>query len=331
MATLMVLAAGRRGYVVEQLLAAARPDDRLVVADASGHAPALSVPGALPLVEPADPDAASEWLVRTCRERRVDAVISLHDYHSLRIARLADRLAAVGTRFIGPTPASALVCLDKVLLSDHLMGVAPQQAVPTVTLPEFPAVKDGWGAAGWVVKDRCGSGSSGLRFHPERLSLLDAAEQPGAADLIVQPRYEGQEWNVDLFVNLHGEVVGHCAKRKLRMRGGETDAAVVVPRPPRELLEGCIAALGGLDIVGNVDMDVIETPDGFRLIDVNPRLGGGYAFSAQAGYGAAAGLWATARGGESRECFGELRSLVAAKAISVVEIADAGACELAWA
>jgi carbamoyl-phosphate synthase large subunit len=65
------------------------------------------------------------------------------------------------------------------------------------------------------------------------------------------------------------------------MRAGNTDRAVTVAEP---LLNHVGRQIGErLGHVGSLDGDVIATERGFHVLDLNPRLGGGYPFSHLAG------------------------------------------------
>jgi len=68
-------------------------------------------------------------------------------------------------------------------------------------------------------------------------------------------------------------------KRKLAMRDGSTDKAISVRD---ETLEALGTQLGhALELEGSADVDLFVTDSGPVVIDVNPRVGGGFPFTAQ--------------------------------------------------
>ncbi|MDP3968553.1 MAG: ATP-grasp domain-containing protein [Nocardioides sp.] len=314
MTKVLILSAGRRRYVAEALLKAKLDSDELLAADVEPLLPGLRVPGITPLVEPADAAEADRWLLNTCERLEVNAVLSLHDYQIGRVSRLGDHLGALGCVWIGPAAETADVLLDKKRLANYLTGCAPTLAVPTFAADEFP----GGESATWVLKERLGSGSSGLQIGVDsdtaRRALVDAS-------LVAQPCLTGEEWNLDFFV-WPGQVInGLSAKRKIRMRAGETDAAEVIPSVELSTdLRPVVEALSDLHHLGNMDVDIMVGPDGVRVLDVNPRFGGGYAFSLMAGYPAAEAVWQVARG-EGQPFQVEARSrFLGAKSIEVVAL-----------
>jgi carbamoyl-phosphate synthase large subunit len=86
------------------------------------------------------------------------------------------------------------------------------------------------------------------------------------------------EFHLDVLVSGRGALVALVAKRKLLMKWGSTDKAVSVSDPSFVAVGEALASAGAF--VGSIDVDLIRTPAGLVVIDVNPRLGGGFPFSA---------------------------------------------------
>ena len=82
--------------------------------------------------------------------------------------------------------------------------------------------------------------------------------------------------------DFHGKNVGVSVKQKLAMRAGETDKAVTVDLPEvREMGRKIGEALGH---IGNLDVDIMQRADGaYCVLELNPRFGGGFPFSYEAG------------------------------------------------
>lgn len=315
MAKLLILAAGRRRYVVEALRATAGTHDVLLVADADVDTPGLHVEGTVSLEEPRDPDEATSWLFDLCARGTADAVLSLHDYQTIRVSAVKTRLNELGVRWIGPSNALAKTLLDKIRLAEYLDALDPTLSIPTYAsgdvLPDEPLR--------WVVKERYGSGSSGLAL---ALSKEDAMGRLQNPELVAQPMLSAQEWNMDAFVWHDGRIRGFSAKKKLRMRGGETEAAEVVPTSDLDFdLNPLIRALEGIDHTGNIDIDIFVEAGGIRVLDVNPRFGGGFAFSVRAGYRGGEATWGLLNTETSPFSVQATRRFRGAKSIEVVQLA----------
>src|SRR5699024_5314360 len=92
------------------------------------------------------------------------------------------------------------------------------------------------------------------------------------------------EHGVDIVASLRdrGSLTAVLARRKIRMRSGETDKAVTVDRGPFMRASELIARAA--DLTGLIDVDMfIDAAGRVSVIDINPRFGGGYPFVHLAG------------------------------------------------
>ena len=94
----------------------------------------------------------------------------------------------------------------------------------------------------------------------------------------------GSEYGVDGVFSVDGraELLGLLARRKERMRDGDTDLATTVSTDP---FREAVRQLGeAFRPTGSIDVDFRETASGKPMvIDINPRMGGGYPFCHRAG------------------------------------------------
>lgn len=102
--------------------------------------------------------------------------------------------------------------------------------------------------------------------------------------VIIQEHLPGPEYGVDGVFSVDGNstFLGLVARRKDQMRDGDTDLATAVnPEPFRE----SIRKIGMLLCpTGSIDVDFMATSSGeVKVIDINPRMGGGYPFTHRAG------------------------------------------------
>ena len=300
---ILISSAGRRHYLVgwfREAVALAHSDARVIAADCNPHAPALVAADRsvlLPLVT--SPDYPRE-LERTLVEQQVGMAISLNDFEiSMWRSTSADLLATHDITLPGVPAAKHASIEDKLQLTDLVVGGGVR--VPETVLASD--IIDGGAfpvdlGRGFIVKNRYGSGSSGL-VRSTRDTLLDdvrVAVQRATSPLgdlladvaaraqavVVQPCIPGVEFGIDVVNDLDGNFAGALARRKLRMRSGETDQATTVVSDQFDRLATALS--GALGHTGLVDIDVIVDDDGHQwLLDVNPRFGGGYPFCHVAG------------------------------------------------
>ena len=99
--------------------------------------------------------------------------------------------------------------------------------------------------------------------------------------IIIQEYIEGTEYGLDLLNSIGKNYHSHLLKEKIKMRDGETEICKI---SNKNILNMCknISEL----ILHNflVDIDMIEMNKKFYIIDINPRIGGGYPFTHTAGF-----------------------------------------------
>jgi len=146
------------------------------------------------------------------------------------------------------------------------------------------------------MKPRWGSGSIGLESIADMEELdiyygllmkkikktILATASVGDEYIMIQEKLTGSEFGLDVMNDLKGNNVGVSVKQKLAMRSGETDKAITVDLPEvREIGRKIGEALGH---IGNLDVDIMQRADGaYCVLELNPRFGGGFPFSYEAG------------------------------------------------
>ncbi len=238
------------------------------------------------------------FLLDYCQKNKINGLVSLFDIDLPVLASARELFEKTGTFLVIPDRAVLDLVSDKYLLGQALGrdGLAVPESF--LNPEEFLAACD----LPAVVKPRCGTGSietyiaengGELAFFFER-SEKRAEEtyiRHGQKDIprgqrtLVQRFVKGDEYGLDIVFDLKGGYVGTLARKKIRMRSGETDACVTVKDPLMEETGAKIAqtlSKEGL-LRGCIDADVIVSDGKAFVIDVNARFGGGYPFSHNAG------------------------------------------------
>ena len=289
--------AGRRTYLLKYFKENLAEGDKVVATDMQLSAPALQVAD-VKLQVPAvyDPEYV-EITLNICREQKIDALISLNDLELPVLAENKSRLEELGVNVIVSSPEVIDIAFDKYKTAkwvESLGLVAPKtyvrledakRALATGEI-EFPV----------FMKPRWGSGSIGLESIADMEELdiyynllmmkikktILANASVGDEYIMIQEKLTGSEFGLDIMNDLNGKNVGVSVKQKLAMRAGETDKAVTVDIPEvREMGRKIGEALGH---IGNLDVDIMQRADGaYCVLELNPRFGGGFPFSYEAG------------------------------------------------
>ena len=289
--------AGRRTYLLKYFKENLVPGDKVVATDMQLSAPALQVAD-VKLQVPAvyDPEYVNITL-DICREQKIDALLSLNDLELPILAENKARFEELGVKVIVSSPEVIDIAFDKYKTAqwvESLGLVAPK------TYVRLDDVKKAL-AAGEIdfplfMKPRWGSGSIGLESIADMEELdiyynllmkkikktILATASVGDEYIMIQEKLTGSEFGLDIMNDLNGKNVGVSVKQKLAMRAGETDKAVTVDLPEvREMGRKIGEVLGH---IGNLDVDIMQRADGaYCVLELNPRFGGGFPFSYEAG------------------------------------------------
>lgn len=307
----LLTSVGRRSYLVRYFRAALRGRGLVVAANCVPDAPGLLAADRSYVVPPAIDPEFIEALLRICREEAIGLLCSLHDWEAPFLAANIKRFESLGVTAVVSSPQVIEICLDK-----HATGAfcaANCLRFPTSWLcvaDAMGAVASGRAEFPLIVKPRRGQGSIEVytaetadelavlyRMAARRTARHAANGLLGAADeqpILIQERIGGTEYGLDVVNDLSGRFVVAFVKRKLAMRAGETDVAVTVQS---DALEAVGREIGvRLGHVGLLDVDVMVDAQGPCVLEMNPRFGGHYPFSHEAGADVPAALIAWAQG-----------------------------------
>ncbi|QJP13918.1 ATP-grasp domain-containing protein [Starkeya sp. ORNL1] len=187
------------------------------------------------------------------------------------LARLVERLAATGTRVIGPDLATVRLCSSKRATGAALAAAGirtvtsyPADRVPADLAP--PVVlkpDDGAGCIETYLLDRI----------PDDIA--------GRAGFIVEPFIDGEAASLTLLCRAGRAHVLAASRQNIVRLGDRLDFAgvevggITITDELRALADRIHDALPGLS--GIVGVDYVATPDGPVVIEVNPRLTTSYA------------------------------------------------------
>ncbi|MBR2513446.1 MAG: ATP-grasp domain-containing protein [Halomonas sp.] len=301
--------AGRRNYLLHYFRDVLSGNGRILAADSNESAAAMVEADAAFLVPRVESPDYIPTLLTLCEQQKVGMLIALNDNELSILAEAKHSFMRIGTQVVVSSPGVIALTADKLATAELAkeLGIATptsylhvDTALKAIERGElcFPLfVKPRWGSASlgvecvYDIDELNWAWQRGLRRLP-RNSLQQYADRKDG--LLIQSALSGQEYGLDVVNDLQGRYQTTFVKRKLGMRSGETDQAVTEDRPE-------LVALGRrlgetLKHVGNLDCDVFLDAGRPYLLELNPRFGGGYPFSAAAGADVPSALLAWADG-----------------------------------
>ena len=289
--------AGRRTYLLKYFKENLSEGDKIVATDMQLSAPALQVADVKIQVHAVyDPEYVNITL-RICEEQKIDALFSLNDLELPIIAENKARFEAIGVKVVVSDPKVIDIAFDKYKTAQWVESLGLKSPKTFVRLEDAKrALESGELHFPLFMKPRWGSGSIGLESIADMEELdiyyhllmkkikktILATASVGDEYIMIQEKLTGSEYGLDIMNDLDGKNIGVSVKQKLAMRSGETDKAVTVDLPEvREMGRKIGEALGH---IGNLDVDIMQRADGaYCVLELNPRFGGGFPFSYEAG------------------------------------------------
>lgn len=289
--------AGRRTYLLKYFKENMQEDDKVVATDMQLSAPALQVADVIKQVPAVYNPKYVDIMLDICREQDIDAIISLNDLELPILSENRERFKEIGVTVVVSAPNVIETCFDKYKTAQWIESVGLKAPKTYVTLASAKdALAKGIIEFPLFMKPRWGSGSIGLETIDDMEELdiyyhillkkikktILATASTGDEYILIQEKLTGKEFGLDVMNDLNGNNIAISVKQKLAMRAGETDKALTVDLPEVRKIGAVIGR--NLKHIGNLDVDVMQRTNGdYCVLEMNPRFGGGYPFSYEAG------------------------------------------------
>lgn len=296
MLNILFTCAGRRTYLLKYFKEQLGGDGKIVATDMQLSAPAITAADIKIQVPAVYADDYIDRTLQICKDNDIDALICLNDLELPILAENRKRFEDIGVIPIVADKDVIDICFDKYLTSQFVEKIGLNTPKTFINLEEAKrAIKNGELKFPLVLKPRWGSGSIGIEFVNDleeleevytmllkkvKKSILSEASK-GDEYILIQEKIEGQEYGLDVMNDLKGNNRGVSVKKKLAMRAGETDKAQTVDNAQIREIGRVLGE--NLRHIGNLDVDVFEKDGQYYVLELNPRFGGGFPFSYEAG------------------------------------------------
>lgn len=289
--------AGRRTYLLKYFKENMSPEDKIVATDMQLSAPALQAADIKIQVPAVYDPKYIDITLDICKKYNINALLCLNDLELPILAENKAKFEALGVMVIVSDPEVIDICFDKYKTAQWVESIglnAPKTYVTLASAKE--ALAKGEIAFPLFMKPRWGSGSIGLETIDDMEELdiyyhllmkkikktILATASVGDEYIMIQEKLTGNEYGLDVMNDLEENNVGVSVKQKLAMRAGETDKALTVDLPVVREMGATIGRY--LKHIGNLDVDIMQRANGeYCILELNPRFGGGYPFSYEAG------------------------------------------------
>lgn len=290
--------AGRRNYLINYFKEVLNGKGKIVAVDMQLSAPAL-VDADISKIVPSIYDENYINAISTIiQEENIQAIISLNDLELPILSANRDQLERLGAQVIISPENVIDICFDKWKTYHFFKANDINTPLTFINIRMAKeAIKNKELKFPLIVKPRWGSASIGIDIvHTEQeldlsyrlqhlkvsrsiLGKISASDSENS--ILIQEKLNGEEYGVDILNNLAGEYYGSFVRKKLAMRSGETDKAVSIV----DIALSNVAEKVGRATkhIGNMDCDFFVVDGKVYYLEMNPRFGGGYPFSHEAG------------------------------------------------
>ncbi|MDQ8186185.1 ATP-grasp domain-containing protein [Pelagicoccus sp. SDUM812002] len=247
--------------------AAKRRGLELHISDTSSQVPTFAIADHFTqLPEHKSPYWADE-LKKLCFEAKIRLIIPTRHSELLELSKLVPSLSQNGTVVSLSEPKTLTSCIHKLDTYHFLRSIG----IPTPTSClrsefdnqiEFPL----------IAKPERGSSSNGATIISSQRELKELP-----ADWLLQEKAEGTEYTVNVYLSKTGRALCAIPHERIIVEAGEVVQAKT--RRHQKLIEACVQIaeqLPGASGIINIQAFVDETANQISVIEINPRIGGGY-------------------------------------------------------
>jgi carbamoyl-phosphate synthase large subunit len=296
--TILLTAVGRRDYLVHYFKEISEYDCKVIVCNSIADTTAMWAADKSYIAPPFRSEEYIPFLLELCKNEKVDILISLFDLDTLYIANHKKEFEKIGVLTIISDPSVIHITLNKIKTNEFLRNNGIKTPDIYTNLDEvIQELHSGIISLPLVLKPQWGQGSTAteivtsedelihayyfLKSKIDKANTIDVSNLNESNVMLIQEFIKGEEYGIDIINNLDQQFESVIIKKKYAMRSGETDAAITVFDEQIGILAKKISDT--LRHVGILDVDLIKRGNDLFIIDMNPRFGGGYPFSHQAG------------------------------------------------
>jgi carbamoyl-phosphate synthase large subunit len=275
---ILFTSAGRRVSLIrafQQSMRQLNIEGKIVTTDLKKNAPASFEADIAQLVPRVDSPDYIDSLLKICSQHQIELLVPLIDTELHLLAPHQQQFAEIGVQLLLSSPATNEICFDKRNTANffHKIGVKTPKIYSKNEYHNltYPA----------ILKPANGSCSVGLHKLNNQHELEFFSQYVN--DAIIQELIVGEEYTIDVLADLQGKVISAVPRLRLETRAGEISKGITVKNP--SLIAAAKHVVGSLPgAVGCITVQCFLQANGeIIFIEINPRFGGGYPLSYQAG------------------------------------------------
>jgi len=220
------------------------------------------------------------FICKICDMNKIDFIMPLTDPEVEILSKHKKRVEAYGAILCTSDYETIQLCRDKYKLPKFLAEHDIPNSISTFLLDEIDVKEFSYP---FFAKPRSGRSSQGCMLINDKTDFQYIVEKCKKEQYIIQPYIEGKIITVDVVRNETSGMVSSMCRREL-IRNNSGAGLTVEIFHDIFLSDLCKKIANVLNIRGTVNIEFIESSNGYYFLEVNPRFSGGVEFSCIAGY-----------------------------------------------
>jgi len=231
-----------------------------------------------------------EALLDICRKEEIKVLIPLYEGEFETLHNTREKFKNVGTILLLSNNEILNVCKDKQKTYEYFLNskinipkvYSEEEINDIITYGDLDKLP-------LIIKPKDGMGSEGIYKVNSLKELIFLKEYKD--DGIIQEFIEGEEYTVDVLVDLKGNPVYVVPRKRIEVRAGEVVKSSTVKN--KKIIDETLKVIEhlnklrnkiGLGLLGPLTIQFFKKNDGeIYLLEINPRFGGGVPLSFEAG------------------------------------------------
>lgn len=279
MYNILILSAGRRVELVNQFKKAAidlKLKSHVITADCSELAPALYFGDKKYIIPKVNDINYIGELIKIIKQNDIKLVVPTIDTELLLLAQNKDYIESeTYTKIMISNVQLIKICRDKFQTSDYLTGLG-------LDVPKIYNINDlSQDDSRFPVFIKPKSGSSSINAYKVECynDLLLYSNLIG--DYIIQEFVCGNEYTIDAFLDFDSNPISIVPRLRIATRSGEISKGKIIK--DFEIINVIKDLLYKTNFIGHITIQLIKSEKGIKIIEINPRFGGGAPMSISAG------------------------------------------------
>ena len=292
---ILLTSIGRRYYLINYFKKNLNSNIKIISTNSSNHTSARNYSNFFYLSPKIESKSYLKFILSIIKKHKIKLIVPLIDIDSKKLSKNIKMINKYNATLISPPYRIVNILTDKFKLYEFLKRndiITPKTYISKKKFLhdfnkkkiKFPVIlKPKYGTSSILTIKAYNTNQLNIyyKYLIQKISTEYFNKRNHKQKIVIQEYIKGTEYGLDLMNTIKGKYYSHLLKQKIHMRNGETDICKISNKKISQICKK-ISEL----ILHNflIDVDMIYKNKKFYVIDINPRIGGGYPFAHIVGF-----------------------------------------------